>query len=590
MKYPALTRALAAILAVFCIVTLLAGGGSLWKTRGDRAEYLRQQLLLRDRIDNAAALDQSLKTKEHFYDASSEELEARLEAHEKAASDYRGRLATYTATRAGVKMGLEQLEQASNMLWKSKRYFQDGLAEFQKGAAVFDQVYQMYLDATGSVARTRELYNQGRAYQDAGMTDELNALLTPEMVLGAVASTRAGIAGMKDLIRDADGQMETEDTAATMRRLGQMMDQLSGQVGNVDPDALARRAVEQAVARADALIAERTAQGVSEAEALAEADAVTQATLGMSYSEAKAWLADGANTGGQAQNTLSMIENLDSEQLSALLESFGGKDSLLEQTLTVLDEEEQALAAQEETMRADPTAMSSGEALLALLDTVAGSGERIIALVSTQMEDGKRQMDTIAEELDTAGKAIEDGITTVARQRLKLANTRDDLDRQRDDMAEEKQQLAKEQLLLDRDRGIVDDYEQLRKDFRSARAALMSYDEIRTAVEADGELLESAEAALADMTARQEKEIARRAAVAAIMLTAAVIGILCVAGGFERPRMENLWFLLLLTALTVGVGQAGSVEMGRGLWYSSLALGITALGLLPLSLAKAKET
>ncbi len=589
MKYPALTRALAAALAVFCIVTLLAGVGSLWKTRGDRAEYRRQQQLLRDRIDNAAALDQSLKTKERFYDASSEELEARLEAHEKAASDYRGRLATYTATRAGVKMGREALEQASNMLWKNKRYFQDGLAEFQKGAAAFDQIYQLYRGAADSVRRTRDLYNQGRALLDEGMTDELTAMLTPEMVLGAVAATRAGIGGLKDLIRDSDGQMQTEDTAETMRRLEQMMNALSEQVGNVDPAALARRAVEQTVARADALIAERVAQGASEAEAIAEADAVTQAALGMSYGEAKAWLADGANAVAQAQNTLSMIENLDSEQLKTMLESFGGKEALLGQALAVLDEEEQTLAAQEAAMRADPAAMSSAEALLALLDTVAGSGERIIGLVSSLIEGGKQQLDAIAAQLDMAGKAIEDGITAVARQRLKLSNTADDLDRQRGDMEEEKRQLEREQALLERDQGIVDDYEQLRKDYRAARAALMSYEEIRTAVEADGDLIESAETELTDMTARQEKELFRRTSIAAIMLTASVVGFICVAGGFERPRMENLWFLLLLTAAVVAVGQAGSVEMGRGLWYSSLVMGLTALGLLPLSLAKAKE-
>ena len=120
MKHPALTRALAAALAVLCLVTLIAGGGALWKAWGIHKEDLRQQELLRERTDRAAELSARLDAELEDYEKASSGLEERLAEHDKESMDYRGRLATLTATRAGIKMGRAALEQSSGVLWRAK--------------------------------------------------------------------------------------------------------------------------------------------------------------------------------------------------------------------------------------------------------------------------------------------------------------------------------------------------------------------------------------------------------------------------------------------------------------------------------------
>ena len=586
MKHPALTRALAAALAVLCLVTLIAGGGALWKAWGIHKEDLRQQELLRERTDRAAELSARLDAELEDYEKASSGLEERLAEHDKESMDYRGRLATLTATRAGIKMGRAALEQSSGVLWRAKRQFEDGYAEFQKGAAMFSQIYQIYQSVSAAIQRIRGLYSQGLAYLEEGMDDEFTALLTPAQVLASVQAVRLSVAALEELIRSSEGQMGTEDAAESLQRLHRILNGLNNQMLVVDPSALAHRAVEQTLAQADSLIASRAEEGVGEAEAMAEADAACQATLGMNYGEAKDWLTQNADAVGDAQNLLGSLAELDPEETAALLSEFGGDGVLLQQALAVLAEEEESLAAQEEALSADPEAMSSPEAMMALLNTVTGSCEKILGLVSSLIEGGKQQLDAIGAQLDAAGKAIEDGIAVIARQRLKMSQMEDDLERQREEMAQEKELLLKKGAELKLQQQTVDMYEEMTKEFRAARAALMSNHEIADRVNGGEDLLESAELVLAEMKERQREDFIWRQVIAVLMIAAAVMGAFGVAGGFEKLKWKRLWLPCALTILLSALGEGASLYRGYGLWYSALFLLLAAAALLPLRTGK----
>lgn len=587
MKHPALTRALAAALAVFCLITLLAGVGSLWKTHSDRQEDLRRRQIFQERIEKAAALEQSLSDKNSAYLSASEGLEARWEEHHEAVSDYRERLATYTATRAGILIGRQALDTAFDALITARRKFREGYAEFEKGAAAFNEIYNGYRDAAAAVKRTRELYERGEALLAEGREEELLALLPPEQVLSLVSGTRAGVSALRELIESSDGDVLSGDAAETLKRMQKQMTAISDELGDVDASSLANRAVEQTLAQADALIAERVAQGATEAEAMAEADALTQASLGMSYSEARAYLAGNARRSENTLKALQQLSSMDPEQVQTLLKNFDGTEKLLQQGLTVLREEEKTLTKQEKAMRADPGAMNSGKELLKLLKSVLDSSERILKLVSSAVEEGKKQLDTVGSQLEQAKAGIAKGFDTIAYQRIQMDKQSDDLDKQFEDMVKEKRSLVRTQTRLEKQQATVDEYDRLRQDFRSARAALMSYAGVKEAVDAGGSLIDSAEEELTRMTARQDAENDRRCWIALLMIAASLIGFVAVAGGFEKPRMENLWFVLALSALAAALGEAGSVELGRGLWYSALAMGLTELGILPLVTGKA---
>lgn len=589
MKHPALSRALAVVLAVFCLVTLLAGGGSLRRLHGEHAESLRKQQLLNSRIERAQGLRQTLEEQSQVCRDAANGLEAQEEAHEKAASDYRGRLATYTATRAGVRMGREALEQASNALWYGKKKFEDGYAQFQQGAAAFQEIYGLYANAKSGVDSGNEVYERGLSYLEDQESEELDMLLTPEEILAACTATRNGLGAMETLLQSAIDNPGGDPAAADqLQQAREMLGSLSEQLGDVDPQALARRAVERILEQADAAMQSRIDAGASESEAMAEADALTQAALGMSYAETRSWLTENANDLPTGTGGVSALADIDPEQARTMLQSIGGMEEPLRQALAVLREEEQAIDAQEAALRADPEAMHSSEALLSLLKTELDAAQKIFSIVSELMETAKQQMDAIAAQMAQAQKAIEDGITTIGRNRLKLAQQRDELDAQRDDMIAEKRRLEEEQERLGQRRQIVDEYTENRRQFRSARAVLMEYENIEAAVKADGDLIESARAELERMAGDEQTQLLRRGTIAGLLLLASVAGIVSVAGAFEKPKMKRLWIPTAATALLAALGEAGSLWLGRGLWYSALGLLLAALALLPLTINKSK--
>lgn len=588
MKHPALTRALAVVLAVFCLVTLIAGVGSLRKTHRQHEEDLRRQQVLGDRIARAEGLRQSLDEQERSYRIAATGLEKREERHERALSDYRGRLATYTATRAGIRMGREALEQASDALWYGKKKFEDGYAQFQQGAAAVNEIYSLYSRIKNSVQNGTEVYLRGLSYLENEADEELEALLTPEEVLAALRVTRSGLGSLENLLQALIDYPDGDPAAVEqIRNAEQLLSSLSDELGEVDPQALAQRAVTRILDQADEAVQARIDAGASESEALAEADAVTQAALGMSYGEARDWLQQNA-AAAAGTGASSALADLDPDQLSAMMEGFGGQDELLRQALAVLREEEEALDGQEAALRADPAAVTSSEALLALLKTELDAAQKIFDIVSGLIETVKQQMDAIAAQMAQAGKAIEDGITMIARNRLKLSQQEEELDAQHDDMMAEKEKLETEKARLDRRRQTVDTYTEDEKSFRSARAALMSYENIETAVKDGADLIDAAKTELERMTAEQREEMIRRAAVAGILLLAALVGWISVAGAFEKPKIKHLWIPTAATALLAALCEAGSLWLGRGLWYSALALLLAALALLPLTIQRTK--
>ena len=582
MKHPALTRVMAVTLAVLCLVTLIAGGGALWKAHGDHQDDLRQRQLLRDRTDRAAELSSRLDGMQEQYELLSPTLEEEQKDHEAESSEYRVKLATYTATRAGVVMGRAMLEQSSNALWKAKRQLQDSVAQFEQIMAAFNDIYQIYLSSRGQIAQAHAVYQASEAYLASEEGQEAAEDLDMDQVLAAITATRRGIGILQDVARGAMDSQDGSSAAESMQRLRDYADQVSTQMG-VEPQELATMAVRETVARADAAIEARIEAGASEAEAYAEADAICQATLGMSYSEAKSWLQDYGSAQSGGLGLSGSLDEIDVEQVAALLESIGGGDAMLEETLQVLEEEKQSLAAQEEAVLNDPEASSSSEAMLGLLKSELDSADRILAILSVFMDNARTQLDAISVQMDEAGKLIEEGITTVARQRLKMAETAKDLDTQRDELNREKLRLTSDGQKLDVKQELVDIYEETGKEFRSARAALMHYEGVSEAVNGGADLIESAEAELLRMTEEQEREFKWRIAIACVMIASCLPAVLCVSWAFEKAKLKRPWICAALCLIAAAAGEAASVRLGRGLWYSALFLGIAALAMLPLT-------
>ena len=105
MKHPALTRMLGVFLAVVSVISLIAGALGFGRAAGDYREQQREDTLLDSRIQKAEALRLQMEEEQADYDAAMEVFPDRESAHSSARSDFRMKLATYTATRAGLVLG-----------------------------------------------------------------------------------------------------------------------------------------------------------------------------------------------------------------------------------------------------------------------------------------------------------------------------------------------------------------------------------------------------------------------------------------------------------------------------------------------------
>ena len=119
MKHPALVRVFAVVLAIMCSVMSCAGFLGLSKTKADFNNNLAELEKMREDIDEYNALLAENEGKEP-YKTYNEALEELKEQHEETSAEHRTELATYSATKGGIKTGVEALDNADAALAAGK--------------------------------------------------------------------------------------------------------------------------------------------------------------------------------------------------------------------------------------------------------------------------------------------------------------------------------------------------------------------------------------------------------------------------------------------------------------------------------------
>lgn len=150
MKHPALARVMSTVLAIMCVIMLVAGvfdiGDAKTRLAADEREYEK----LTGRISTYEELTAKLDGVEPSKTAK-EKLDAKQEQHDKDASEYRMDLAERGATQGGYKLGAEKLWEAKAQLKEGEYQYQVGRAAFEEKAAEFEATKQM-LEGAQSLA------------------------------------------------------------------------------------------------------------------------------------------------------------------------------------------------------------------------------------------------------------------------------------------------------------------------------------------------------------------------------------------------------------------------------------------------------
>lgn len=166
MKHPALTRLFAIVLAILCLIMLLAGTLGVAGASRDRRNSLDDRERLQSRIDDYNTVTMALAGS-ISYEEANRALEERQEQHEEDAAKHRTDLAIYSATKGGVQSGAEALAQAQSAMSSAWAEYNAAEAEFAKGEAAFNEGYRQYIDGRAELEAGMRQYEALRAAFDA---------------------------------------------------------------------------------------------------------------------------------------------------------------------------------------------------------------------------------------------------------------------------------------------------------------------------------------------------------------------------------------------------------------------------------------
>lgn len=155
MKHPALTRAMAAVLAIMCAIMLVCGAVGIGDAQKEYKEDLDAYEKLSERVSTFKELSAKLDG-EDSYKETKEKLDARQEEHDKESADFRTDLAERTATQGGYQQGANALLEAREATEAAYRQYADGVAQFQAAEAEFNA---KKAEAQAGLAQLQAAYN-----------------------------------------------------------------------------------------------------------------------------------------------------------------------------------------------------------------------------------------------------------------------------------------------------------------------------------------------------------------------------------------------------------------------------------------------
>lgn len=556
MKHPALTRVLAVVLAVLCLVMLLAGTLGITKARSDRRKNLDDAARLRDRIEEYHTVSLALEGA-ISYDEANKWLEAKQETHDKDAAQHRIDVATYTATQSGLIMGEEALNQADAQLAQGRAMYEQGKAEFEKQEKAFQQGYE---ELKAGKKQLEDGLEQLENYVD--MVGNVRALLANVSYIADVLADE-NVESQEALLASAlaacDGAVAAIDQATELVELLKAQ----GGVSAEQMETLIKLLEEETgQSLEDIPVREITAEDLEQWEqAAVDATGMTPAELKQEILAARSAVAAGSVALPLPDERLDEILTAYREHKDWIVSAIGSVDAVAAQAEEKLNENLNELRAMYKELEKAEALMEQGKA---------------------GIEQGRKALQEAGSQIAAGASALEASRAELWRQ---LAQQRDKLR----ELREERERLiAEAQKLKEQEKDA-----QARKDMEqrelSLRLMLLDREGIADRVDAGMELEAASLGYVQQLESESDYQYHDRALAYALMIAGAVLGFAGIPAAFERWRSRFLLIVpVLLCLLCAAAAEFLCLRLGRGSSYSALAVGIFALLQLALVIPRKK--
>lgn len=535
MKHPALARVFSIVLAIMSLIMLLNGAVGFGKADVALEESLEQYQRIEEKTDTYEALSLQLKNSVSYEEALAE-LEALQEQHDDDAAQHRTDLATHTATMGGYELGAkmimegkEQLDAAKAELAEGKALLAEKEQQFNQLSAAFNTVEPLLVAAINAMSGSEEEFNAAIALIDA-LIAQIDAILANRPQLPELPEAPTLPIAPPE---DAD-----EETKAAYEQAMAVYQQLL--------DAFEKAMEEYEGAQAEY----ETALTAWEQEYQAVQSSVLAGT-------------------GEVDSRIQAGSALMSAALSQLpadvLDGLGGSDiSMPDLSNMSLEEIRAALVQLRAYLVAEGNVKTALEKALASLRSQLAEGQQALAQAKVQVLLGEKALKKAEQELQHQLELIWYNMGQLEDESAELEADKLRLDQESED--------------LDRRLVSVDEKKEMERKHRSARIVLMQEEAIASAVNAGGDLTESARAYVQNGRDAAQRHHSFLYAINILALIGGVMGLLSIPGSFEKTKRRLLLILPTVLCLACALAADGlNMYLGLGQMYTALAAALAAV-------------
>ena len=537
MKHPALARVFSIVLAIMSLIMLLNGAVGFGKADVALKESLEQYRRIEEKTDTYEALSLQLKNSVSYEEALAE-LEALQEQHDDDAAQHRTDLATHTATMGGYELG-------AKMIMDGKVQFAAAKAELEEGKALLAEKEQQFNQLSAAFEAVEPL-----------LTAAINALS------GSEEEYKAAIALIDALIAQIDVIL------ANRPQLPELPEEPTLPIAPPeDADEETKAAYEQAMAVYQQLL-DAFEKAMEEYEGnLAEYETALAAWEQEYQAVLSSVLADAGEVDSRIQNGSALMNAALGQLPADVLDDLGG---LGESDISMPDLSNMSL----EEIRA---ALVQLRAYLVAEGNVKTALEKALASLQSQLAEGQQAIAQAKAQVLLGEKALKKAEQELQHQLELLWYNMGQLEDETADLEADKLRLDQESEDLDRRLVSVDEKKEMEQKHRSARIVLMQEAGIASAVNAGGDLVESARAYIQNGRDGAQRHHGLLYAINALALAGGLLGLLSIPGSFEKTRRRLLLILPTVLCLACALAADGlNMYLGLGQMYTALAAALAA--------------
>ena len=549
MKHPALARVFSIVLAIMSLIMLLNGAVGFGKADAALQESLEKYQRIEEKTDTYETLSRQLKNSVSYEEALAE-LEALQEQHDDDAAQHRTDLATHTATMGGYELGAKMIMEGKEQLAAAKVELAEGKAllaekeqQFNQLSAAFNTVEPLLVAAINALSGSEEEFNAAIALIDA-LIAQIDVILANRPQLP---------------------ELPEEPTLPI--------------APPEDADEETKAAYEQAMAVYQQLL-EAFEKAMEEYESAQAAYETALAAWEQEYQAVQSSVLAGA---GEVDSRIQAGSALMSAALSQLpadvLDGLGG---LGESDISMPDFSNMSL----EEIRA---ALVQLRAYLVAEGNVKTALEKALASLQSQLAEGQQALDQAKAQVLLGEKALKMAEQELQHQLELIWYNMGQLEDESAELEEDKLRLDQESEDLDRRLVTVDEKKEIERKHRSARIVLMQEEAIASAVNAGGDLVESARAYVQNGRDAAQRHHGLLYAINILALAGGLLGLLSIPGSFEKTKRRLLLVLPTVLCLACALAADGlNMYLGLGQMYTALAAALAAVLHLATVLPKNK--